>query len=259
MRMETVLTLFQAGLSWGNLLAQDIQDSYIILSECVVGGTTTALGVLSGLGFEVQDKINSSHRICNHSQKWKLVQQGLYTFHRYHTNCAIPLPFRAVASLGDPMQIAVAGLALSLSQSCGVLLAGGTQMLAVFALARAIAQTTDIPWNPDQIVVGTTSWVADDQSADAIGLAKIIGDVPFLASRLSFKNSRFVALQAYEQGFVKEGVGAGGSAIAAYLQASMGSADILTVVEAELQQYQEQMLNREKALYRHPLPSGAIA
>jgi hypothetical protein len=49
-------------------------------------------------------------------------------------------PFKLVAAVGDPMQIAAAGMAIAASRRCGVLLAGGTQMLAVYALAQALAK-----------------------------------------------------------------------------------------------------------------------
>ena len=127
---NTVLNLFQAGVQWGERFAPHI-EGYLILSECVVGGTTTALGLLSALGYDAQNKVNSSHQICNHPQKWRLVQKGLSFLNHYQADSEIPFSFRAVATLGDPMQIAVAGLAMSLSQHCGVMLAGGTQMLAV--------------------------------------------------------------------------------------------------------------------------------
>lgn len=167
------------------------------------------------------------------------MQQGLDVFYHYKSDSDIPLPFRVVAALGDPMQIAMAGLVISLSQRSGVLLAGGTQMLAVYALTRAIAHVSDLSWDSDQVVVGTTPWVTDDPTGDTIGLAKEIGDVPLITSNLSFKQSRFAELRSYENGFVKEGVGAGGSAIAANLQESWGPVDILQAVEAELQRLQD--------------------
>ena len=51
--------------------------NYLILGECVVGGTTTALAILTGLGIEAVGKVNSSHPVCNHEQKWAVVQAGL--------------------------------------------------------------------------------------------------------------------------------------------------------------------------------------
>jgi len=42
----------------------------------------------------------------------------------------------------------------------------------------------------------------------------MIGKLPLLATQLDFSASKYPVLQAYQQGFVKEGVGAGGCAIA---------------------------------------------
>ena len=233
LEISIVMNLFQAGVEWGQRLAPHI-DGYMILSECVVGGTTTALGVLSALGFDAASKVNSSHKNCNHPQKWRLVQQGLSVFNHYQSDSDIPLPFRAVAAVGDPMQIAMAGLALSLSQTCGVLLAGGTQMLAVYALMDAIAKETDFKWNREEVVVGTTPWVAKDPTGDTIGLAKEIGNVSLMNGDINFQRSQFSELKAYEQGFVKEGVGAGGCAIGAYLHQNWSSQEILDAVESSI-------------------------
>ena len=238
LEISVVMNLFQAGVEWGQRLAAHI-DGYIILSECVVGGTTTALGVLSALGYDAASKVNSSHKNCNHHQKWRLVQQGLSHLDHYQADSDIPLPFRAVSAVGDPMQIAMAGLALSLSNTCGVLLAGGTQMLAVYALMDAIAKNIEYEWNRDSVVVGTTPWVVNDPTGDTIGLAKEIGNVCLMTSDLNFQNSVVPELQAYEQGFVKEGVGAGGSAIGAYLHQNWSSKEILEAVESCIAKQQE--------------------
>jgi NaMN:DMB phosphoribosyltransferase len=74
--------------------------------------------------------------------------------------------------------------------------------------------------------VGTTRWVAEDPTGDTVGLAQDIGSVPLLATELSFATSRYPQLQAYEQGYVKEGVGAGGCAIAAHLYQGWNSSSI---------------------------------
>ncbi|MEM9137672.1 MAG: TIGR00303 family protein, partial [Cyanobacteria bacterium P01_F01_bin.42] len=85
LEIRTVLSLFQTGVEWGARLAPQI-EGYVILSECVVGGTTTALGVLSALGYDAATRMSSSHRVCNHPQKWRLVQQGLAHFKHYRTD-----------------------------------------------------------------------------------------------------------------------------------------------------------------------------
>lgn len=232
----TVSHLWQQGLQWGEKLAAATPNSYIILAECVVGGTTTALAVLAGLGFAANGKVNSSHPACNHAQKWQLVQMGLDRAGLLTSKP--PSPFAVVAAVGDPMQITLAGMAIAASRTCGVLLAGGTQMLAVYALANAIATSQNLPWQPDAIAIGTTRWVAEDPTGDTVGLAQLVGPVPLLATQLSFAQSRFLHLQAYEQGYVKEGVGAGGCAIAAHLYQQWGQAELLHAIEAVATRYQ---------------------
>lgn len=223
--LAQVVYLLQQGLSWGEKLAVSRPQSYLILSECVVGGTTTALAVLTGLGYAAAGKVNSSHPICNHAQKWQLVQQGL-AMANFPTD-----PLVLAASVGDPMQVFVAGVAIAASRQCGVLLAGGTQMLAVYALIRAIAASESLAWEPAQVVVGTTRWVVEDPTGDTVGLAQLVGDVPLIASQLNFTHSRYPQLQAYEQGFVKEGVGAGACGIAAALYQGWQPEQILVAVE----------------------------
>jgi NaMN:DMB phosphoribosyltransferase len=328
--LETVNHLLEQGLKWGQTLATDAAGGYLIISECVVGGTTTALSILTGLGIAAAGKVNSSHPSCNHAQKWEVVQEGLRRWGdgemgrwgdeemgrggegemkspnpqspvishqsksqnppagrspiakrasesrsvrvsapparrtaksktrpqdavRGRQNLKSVDPFQLVAAVGDPMQIVAAGMAIAASRRCGVLLAGGTQMLAVYALARAFAFTqrdtstaqpdpgiaahSSLTWEPKQVVVGTTRWVAEDPTGDTVGLAREIGGVPLLATQLSFASSRYPQLRAYEQGYVKEGVGAGGCAIAASLYQGWDTAQVLQAIEVLVERY----------------------
>jgi uncharacterized protein (TIGR00303 family) len=223
--LAVVTHLYEQGLVWGEKLATEARDSYVIIGECVVGGTTTALSLLTGLGLEAIGKVNSSHPVCNHQQKWAIVQQGL-------ARLTLPLsPLALVAAIGDPMQIVVAGMAIAASRTTGVLLAGGTQMLAVAALIQAIGLEHDLELNSAQIVVGTTAWVAGDRSGDTAALARLIPHIPLISTNLSFAPSRYPQLQVYERGFVKEGVGAGGAAIAATLYRGWGQVELLDSIE----------------------------
>jgi len=224
MSLATVKHLLAQGLLWGERLAQFLPQSYLIIGECVVGGTTTALAVLTALGIPATGKVNSSHPVCNHDQKWAVVQAGIKSIP--HS----PSPLEIVAALGDPMQIVVAGMTIAASRNCGVMLAGGTQMLAVYALTKAIANALVLTWNPKQVVVGTTRWVAEDPTGHTVALAELVGEVPLLATSLSFANSRYPQLQAYEQGYVKEGMGAGGCAIAAHLT-QLTPTELLSAIE----------------------------
>ncbi|MBD1872050.1 TIGR00303 family protein [Nodosilinea sp. FACHB-131] len=227
--LGVVQHLWRQGLAQEELLGDE--SDYLLLAECVVGGTTTALGLLTGLGVDAMERVNSSHPTCNHDQKKALVVRGL-------SRAGLPdrpHPLAVAAAVGDPMQPVVAGMAIAASRTKPVLLAGGTQMLAVYALMVAMAAAEGCEWNPQNVVVGTTRWVAEDATGDTVGLAELTGAC-LLATRLSFAESRFEALRAYERGFVKEGVGAGGCAIAASLYQNWGQPELLGAVEALLEQ-----------------------
>ena len=190
MPMEKVRHLFQQGLKWGEKLAST--SDYLVIGECVVGGTTTALALLTALGIEARGMVNSSHPSCNHSQKWSIVLAGLSN--AGWLDCKDPLAI--VAAIGDPMQIVVAGMALAASRRVGVMLAGGTQMLAVYALIRAIALHYNISTQLSQIVVGTTRFVVEDPTGNTVRLAKAIGEVSLLATDLNFTTSRYPSFRA---------------------------------------------------------------
>ncbi|MEH2045429.1 nicotinate mononucleotide-dependent phosphoribosyltransferase CobT [Nostoc sp.] len=259
MEITTVHHLFEQGLLWGERLAANIQQGYLIVGECVVGGTTTALAILTGLGIDAAGKVNSSHPVCNHAQKWALVQAGLEKMREsrgqgagskeqdeiFQSQIQNSLdPLQLVAAVGDPMQMVVAGMAIAASRSCGVMLAGGTQMLAVYALISAIAQAYALSWQPEAVVVGTTRWVAEDPTGATVDLALNLGKnsltptggtPPLLATHLSFADSRYPQLRAYEQGFVKEGMGAGAACIAAHLSQDWQQHQLLAAIEAQLE------------------------
>jgi NaMN:DMB phosphoribosyltransferase len=117
------------------------------------------------------------------------------------------------------------------------MLGGGTQMLAVYALIQAILARGSQTANLEQIVVGTTRWVAEDFTGDTVGLAQLMPPIPLIATQLSFAHSRYSALQFYEKGFVKEGVGAGACGIAAHLYKNWKQEDLLNNIENLLDEY----------------------
>jgi NaMN:DMB phosphoribosyltransferase len=52
-----------------------------------------------------------------------------------------------------------------------------------------------------------------------------------MVSQLNFSESKYSTLRMYEKGFVKEGLGAGGCAIAASLYQNWTNQDIVRVIE----------------------------
>ena len=205
--VENVEEIIQRATFSGEQLAKTAD--YLIIGESIPGGTTTALGVLSAMGVNAEGKVSSSMPENPHRLKSKAVQAGLAasgeSFGSLSKN-----PVRAISCLGDPMMPAFAGLVIGAAAQVPVLMAGGTQMTSVLAVVNAL--------NPDvlcNVAIGTTRWVADDNSSDICGIVAQIADVPVLAADIDFTQSRFSGLKAYEKGIVKEGVGAGGASIAA--------------------------------------------
>jgi uncharacterized protein (TIGR00303 family) len=185
---------------------------YLVIGESIPGGTTTALSVLLAMGVDAKGKVSSSMPVNPHELKIRTVEAGLEAAGVEDGKFADD-PIKAVSTVGDPMQPALAGLVLGAAEQVPVIMAGGTQMAAVLAVVNAL--------NPDvlgNVAVGTTRWIVSDRTADLKGLVAEIADVPVLAAGLDFSKSRFDGLKAYEKGIVKEGVGCGGAAIAAMLK-----------------------------------------
>jgi len=182
---------------------------YLVIGESIPGGTTTALGVLSALGVHAEGKVSSSMPENPHGLKSEAVKTGLAAAGERFGSLAND-PVRAVSCVGDPMMPAFAGLVMGAASQIPVLMAGGTQMTAVLGIINALKP--NILCN---VAIGTTRWVVEDRSSDISDIVREIANVPVLAADMDFSGSRFAGLKAYEQGIVKEGVGAGGAAIAA--------------------------------------------
>jgi len=182
---------------------------YLVVGESIPGGTTTALGVLLAMGIDAKGKVSSSMPKNPHELKIKVVEEGLKAANVEFGALAFD-PLKAVSCVGDPMIPAFAGLVLGAAYSVPVLMAGGTQLGAVLAVIKAFDRRV-----LNNVAIGTTRWVIEDKSADLKGIIAQIADIPILAADLNLSRSRFDGLKAYERGFVKEGVGAGGAAIAA--------------------------------------------
>lgn len=205
-----VAQLLALGRRWGGALGP---STPLLLAECVPGGTTTALAVLRGLGVAADGLVSGSLRQPAHDLKAALVERGLAAAHPRG-------PEAVLAAVGDPMQPLAAGLVLG-AAAAGVpmILAGGSQMAAVLALALALAPSAaQRAAVAAAAAVATTAWVADEAGSDLALLLGRIGErwgvSPLAwAADLRFTGDVHPALADYERGFVKEGVGAGGLAL----------------------------------------------
>jgi len=194
---------------------------YLIVGESIAGGTTTALGVLVGLGYDAFGKVSSSMSNNPHTVKMEVVKQALKKLNDRNV-------FSVIREMGDPMIPVHAGICVGAAKEIPVLMAGGTQMAAILAVIKEVEKKI-----VNNLAIATTNWIINDKTSDLSGLINEILSIPIIATKLSFVNSKYVGLQAYEKGFVKEGVGAGGAVIAAYIKSKgkINSDKILKEIE----------------------------
>ncbi|MDD1676906.1 MAG: TIGR00303 family protein [Methanomicrobiales archaeon] len=172
----------------------------LILGECVPGGTTTALCVLRGLGYPA--RVSSSFVANPLALKEEVCHAVI---EKLPPACAID-PMAVIRYGGDPMMPVAAGIASAYRGH--LLLAGGTQMLAVVALLKAAGMPL-----PDVV---TTVYVRDDSSANFTEIAQQIGCRAYYIDP-GFGELGHVGLARYCIGEVKEGIGAGGAMLYAYI------------------------------------------
>ena len=173
----------------------------VVLGECVPGGTTTALCVLRALGYPA--RVSSSfvsNPVKIKEQVWNTVNGRAGPFSDMG-------PLDILRVTGDPMMPVAAGLASGYSGT--LILAGGTQMLAVAAVLKAMGLEA-----PD---IATTCYVRDDPTADVEETASAIG-VRLYVVDPGFGSLGHSGLARYCTGEVKEGMGAGGALFLASLQ-----------------------------------------
>ena len=174
----------------------------VMLAESIPGGTTTALLVLRALGYDCM--VSSASNVNPTAMKESI-------WHDASVRLGIERgglrndPLRAISELGDPMQAAVLGFITGSEKRTEIVLAGGTQMLAIAACLRAMG-------NEREITVATTRYVVNDSTSSFSELARLLG-VDTYSAPLDFSGSPYKGLRDYEEGFVKEGVGAGGSVL----------------------------------------------
>jgi len=224
---SSVKKAYEKGVELGSKLGKTME--YVVIGESIPAGTTTALGVLLAMGIDARYKVSSSMPENPHELKLSTVEQGMKAAGITFGSLA-NRPFEAVSHMGDPMIPAVAGIAVGASKSSSIMLAGGTQMAAVLSFMNAVDKDS-----LNNTVVCTTSYILDDSSSDIRHLINSVTNVPLLSFDPHLDRSSKEGLRAYANGFVKEGVGAGGACLAAMLK-SNGKIDankLLNEIEKE--------------------------
>ena len=214
--------LFQKGEKLGLNLSN---YPYVVIGECVPGGTTTALSVLCSLEINAFDLVNSSFPEGNHLWKNQTVKDALLNNSEKFSSVK-KNPLKAVEYFGDPMQAFLCGFIKGAQKAnLPVMLAGGSQMLAVYYVSKLLTG-----FNPYDTVVATTSWITNDKNAKTKRLAELVS-APLISSNVNFKESKHKGLYAYEEGHIKEGVGAGGLMVTASLYKDLTIEEITNTIE----------------------------
>ncbi|MEM1644609.1 MAG: TIGR00303 family protein [Ignisphaera sp.] len=197
----------------------------VLVGESIPAGTTTAMAILQALGYQGENLVSSSTSRNPLELKKVVVDKALQRVKGGED------PFTLNDIVGDPLHISVAGLALGVVEAGGiVVLAGGTQMLAVLGLMKSVSPSFD----QSKVIHATTRWIFLDKGKEVLNFIKsVVPSVGFVYSVLDFSDAPFQGLRAYEEGFVKEGVGAGGTA---FLAVAKGI-DINDLVEGIYQEY----------------------
>ena len=220
MTPRAIERLLQRGRQLGRGFRRYHPKGMLVLAECVPGGTSTAEALLRGLGVRASGVVSGSLRQPPHGLRDALVRRGLAAMHARGISAVAPL--EVLAALGDPFQAMALGVLQGLllpldGDGPQVLLAGGSQMLAVAGLFMASLTQVERATCNDQLAVVTTAWVMQESGSDLELLAQRSAAVWGVHPRLLHSDLRFdgccqQALLDYERGFVKEGVGAGGLA-----------------------------------------------
>lgn len=187
---------FEAARQFGRA----VPDEEVLIGETIPGGTTTAMGILTALGEPAA--VSSSLSDNPVERKREVVATGLDAS-GMEPGGAAGEPKRAVRRMGDPALATAAGFARGAIESdTGVILAGGTQMLAVAALLRHAGVDTPL-------ALATTRFVAEDPTAGVGDLAGTL-DVDVRVTDPGFEALDHPAAAGYLDGEAKEGVGMGG-------------------------------------------------
>ncbi len=209
--VKHVNEVYNMGVTLGETLAKS--HDYLIISESCAGGTTTALAVMMAMGVIKENLVSSSSPRNPRELKTQTVLAGLKAANIDIGDLKHD-PLKAIECVGDPMMPANVGMLIGAAKHVPVIVGGGTQMTAV--IAAALEMDKSIVGNVFQ---GTTRWLMNDpNSSNARIMSSISEDIPIVYVNMDYSSSPYEGLQAYEWGYIKEGVGCGGASVSAIIQ-----------------------------------------
>ncbi|MCQ2070904.1 MAG: TIGR00303 family protein [archaeon] len=204
----------QKAYEYGKMLGEQMAQfyDYIVVSESCAGGTTTALAVLLAMGTIKENLVSSSSPKNPKQLKMDTVMKGLEAAGIGIGDLADD-PLKAIECVGDPMMPVNIGIAVGAGLKVPVIFGGGSQMAPLMAAAIKLE-----PGIVGNIMQGTTRWLLSDPNSNMVKIMENISDrIPMVYINMDYSKSPYEGLQAYEWGFIKEGVGCGGSSVAAVI------------------------------------------
>ncbi|MDD3506705.1 MAG: nicotinate-nucleotide--dimethylbenzimidazole phosphoribosyltransferase, partial [Sulfurimonas sp.] len=195
-------SVFKKGMKAGK--SYELKGNYLILSECVPSGTTTATTTALALGYNCRDDFSSSFSNASSSIKNETVEKALLLINNEMST------FEKLSIISDNMLIFCAGFLLEASRRFHIVLAGGTQMAACLLVADKLREDVLMRVKHENITLATTAWVAKDENSDIAHILSLLSyKVHAVYTTFSFEKTSIPILKKYDEGEAKEGAGAG--------------------------------------------------
>lgn len=204
------LGIFNLGVSYAKEFK--VKGEYLIISESIPSGTTSALASALALGYDADGLFSSSFSKNPNKIKEKIIEKALKM-----ASCYDDL-FDKLSVVSDNMLLFCAGFVLEVNSKYPIVLAGGTQMASVLLIINSISRYMGVDFDSSKLSLWTTKWIVKDKNSDIKALLQMV-DFPINAfySDFDFSYSNYPSLKKYDKGEAKEGVGAGGALIYGYL------------------------------------------
>ncbi|PLY05303.1 MAG: TIGR00303 family protein [Arcobacter sp.] len=200
------MAVFQKGLAFGQTF--ECKDDYIILSESVPSGTTTACATALALDYDTKKLFSSSFKDVPTSIRELTIESALKNINNEDDL------FSRLGKVADNMLIFNAGFILGLNNKTKIILAGGTQMACVLLIVNSILKTMGGEFDTSNLALCTTKWVYEDENSDIKALLEMLDfSINAYYPEFDFSTSNHPALKLYDQGEAKEGVGAGAALV----------------------------------------------